>query len=192
MAIGDIYRVFCSGTYLGEEFSNRFYYQQLNGGGGAPALANGVITDLIPAIALAQVDTVSWLLVEVTNLNDLGDFIAQPIVPIINGDRLGQGMPSFNAWGFKLERTSREMRPGSKRIVGVGEADTSGNDPTGAMLTILQGVAGAFDANISFGVDNEWAPRLVREAPGGVVVVSVPVVNSSFRWLTTQNSRKVD
>lgn len=192
MSIGDMYKVVVSGTYLGEEFSNRYYYQQINGAGGAPALCQGIIDQLLPALSLCQSDQMSYLSVEASNFNDLADFIVTPVVPNVVGTLTGSPMPSYVAWGFKLERDNRVMRPGSKRLVGVTEPSTDGNDPTPTLLSILNGVAGAFIANVTWGVDNEWTPKLVREVPSGTVGVVAGIPNASFRWLTTQNSRKVD
>lgn len=122
------------------------------------------------------------------------------------GSRAGGAMPRFVAWGYKSERTRGDIRSGFKRFGAISESDTSGTEPTAAMLVVLGDFADQL--NTTLGVDDgvssySAVPVIVKRVayttPSGNTAYRMPESPSEyvymnaewvFQSITSQNSRK--
>jgi hypothetical protein len=118
------------------------------------------------------------------------DFFEKP--EGLAGVRGGEAMPPFVSWGFRLNRTSREFRPGAKRITGVAEQDVVNGVPTLTIEPDLDLAAAKLGDAISriTGGNDLWEPALVRELVGLPPSEFTLVTGAEFIRVTTQNSRK--
>lgn len=195
-AVGDIVRVTFRQKYDEQQCLNVFYY--------------GILTAAITS-SPAQVGEIWWnyhrtkwrdlvsnqvtfdrLVVE--NLD--GDLsYGEYIIPVAEkqGNQLGIPMASFNAYGFQLNRTSRAVRNGGKRVVGVVE-EAVGN--YGVLVTSYQGYANdlglLFASDVVAGIVPYMRPVIVgfpnQDRPERVEVDIDAVTTKTI--VTTQNSRK--
>jgi hypothetical protein len=192
MAIGDIYRITMQVSYLDQECSNRFFYRNTSVDGNAEDAGRAVNSEVTPAIRDAVSDDVLWQGYEVVNLNDIDDFAY--VGSGFTGALSGVTTAPFLAWGFRLNRSSRSIRNGSKRFVGVvEEAMDNRGEPTTTQQPLLDAIATALADTIENNLNTgpQFEPVLVRlnqvtQLPELVVKVQSAV----FTRLTTQNSRK--
>jgi hypothetical protein len=107
------------------------------------------------------------------------------------GDQTGECTPSFNAWGFILNRTNIDIRNGSKRFAGISETDVVGNGPATPIITALDNVAIGLQATLILANGAELSPVIYRRESflDGDWFGSV-VADAAFRKVTSQVSRK--
>ena len=190
MAQGDIYRIIDWQGLGGELIQNRYYYQQTLGAGDWNDMLQAFDEDVLPAICAAQVDTLAHNLIEVVNLNDVSDFGSAQSLTNQAGTIIDEAMPKWDAFGFVLNRTSRSMRSGAKRIGGVPEGSVNGSVIAGGAQAQVDAIAAALESSIDSLGGNEYDPILVREGVGGTVLASQPIGSVVFKRITTQNTRK--
>lgn len=187
---GDVYKVISKMTYLGQECVNIYHYMQGALGGDAAELADEFDDDVITTMLPVQHTGVVHEGVEVINLDDVADFAT------LNVNRAGTNagiapMPSFVSWSFRLDRATRSVRNGGKRIVGVCEESTSGNSPIAAIEPTLAALAADFAKTLVHGTSGaEFIPVIVRRNSATLPDATVAVAGASFVRLSTQNSRK--
>lgn len=190
MALLDTYKAVIHADYLGKDCQNRFYYRQT---AGTSLLAGGLnaalVDDLIPIMASLQSEDLVYDRIEIINMDNPADFGIFPVPGPITGARVGTTAPSFNAWAFRLNRTTRNIRNGRKSLAGVMEGDTTGNDPHPDFLPVLNAAGIIFGATIVNTAGDAYAPLLAREVLG-VITYSEPVSSAQFVRYSTQNSRK--
>lgn len=191
MAVTDTYRLRINYKFFGADCSNVFFYLQNTGTGGAEELATQWELDVLPAVLDIMSTGVDMESIEVENLEDTGDFFN--IVNTDSGDRSGEGLSNFYAWGFLYATTNRKIRSGGKRFSGVNETDVAAGEPTAAMDVILAATAATLEETVSEGGGaNDYFP--VLHTDGNVATGGAPLdvlLNSiSFARLTTQNTRK--
>lgn len=113
------------------------------------------------------------------------------------GTQSGSIMPAFTAWGFKLSRSSRLSRNGSKRFAGVTESNVDNGNPIAGILTYLDGVADwmgqthVFDFGPGDVLNIELAPVIPHYVPLSDTWVFNPITSVAFTRVTSQNTRKV-
>ena len=136
-------------------------------------------------------------LVEITNLTNGLDIYQQSFSTA--GLLGGADMPTFTAWGFRLIRTTRLTRHGSKRFVGVIEETTLGNSPAASIEDELSAVAVGLEAGIMVSgttTDITLTPIIIGRTLNeeNQYVLDTTKVNlvsgAEFTRITTQNSRK--
>ena len=191
MAIGDIFKITLVSHQGAVQFNNVFHYRQTLGVLGGNILAQEFINEVYPHIksivsSFTVFDEVQWL-----NYNDLGDFGIDASIAAEIGDRAGEVIPTWNAWAFQYNRTTRETRNGSKRFSSVSELDQNFGDPTAPMLPVLEAAASGLEQFVNFGGTEIWRPVIARlDATGSTVLVTNDVQSVTFKRLASQTSRK--
>lgn len=104
-------------------------------------------------------------------------------------------MPTFVAWGFRLNRSNSTTRNGQKRFGGVPEIYVEDSAPVGSALTILTSAAGGLGTTHSITVGStqyNLQPAIVRKDPTTPfgILASQWVQDATFTHVTTQNTRK--
>lgn len=146
-----IYEVVLSQTYQGQNCVNRWNYVS----SGTPAAVTGsfglafafgaipdVVTGypsgtIISQLAALQASSVTFIDLIVKAVYDPTDFYAAPFVETLVGGLTGDGLPPFNAYGFRTNRVRRDIRRATKRFVGVIEANQANGAVSGATITAL-------------------------------------------------------
>jgi len=125
MALSDIYELTLAQLYGagGERLLTKWYYQKAGSGESASDLAEHFFGtgSMLARLNAFQSTKIVNETVRVINLGDLADFAD---VTLTGGGALAtDAAPAFCAVGFTLKLDTRAVRPGSKRIPGVSEAD---------------------------------------------------------------------
>jgi len=194
---GEIMKFTVRQEYDSQECLNIFYYEwNVNEGGTltaadvGEAFWNHVQDDWRAMVSVG----VTFDRVIIENLD--GDLqYGEYVIPALEraGEALGTGMASFVSYGIQLNRTTRAVRQGAKRLVGVSE-DYVGEKGVLAPTTLagLQVVADVFAADISFGLGLTINPVIVGfPTPSRPVRVAVPIDTATAKtYVTTQNTRK--
>ena len=194
---GDLIQIVDEQEYLGEQVLNVYYYRWFS----APSVDNTVYeamvsdfgTKVIGAASDLQNAGLSHVRVELKNLSNGIDFFEAIIdVPGSVGSDPADYLPSFNALSFKLVRDSLATRNGAKRLAGLVDQQTEGNDYSGSM-TLIDNYRNAVLDFLTIGLIDVAAPIIVKrpiEPPVGSTYVYSSVVDCSFQGLGTQNTRK--
>lgn len=191
MGLNDRYKLIDHQDFLSQDVTNVYWYQQIEGSGGADRLALAFINDVLGSIRAVQHGSLVHATIEVINFDDEADFYQEDLTTGNAGMRTGETLPKFNAWGFKLHRPTRLIRSGAKRIAGVAEGDQDAGIPSSGITAALDNLADALSAVITDGADNYWQPQIVSlSADGSTIVNDIGFTVASFSRLTTQNSRK--
>lgn len=148
-----------------------------------------MVSDVLPSTAVANALSETFNLgvvqglthIVTSNTNFVSIVATAPQAPSVlsittltsNGDRLGQAMPRFVTWGFKMPRQRGDMRSGYKRFGACSESDVSGNAPASGVVGELGDVAEEMSAPLSFTV-------------GGVAVGAVPVIVKRIKYTTDE------
>lgn len=149
MALADIWMIDFTQRYGsgGELMHNNFFYTSLDAGANAEGLAIGFSAEdaLLEKINDTQNPLIKNDGVRIINLGLLTDFYTEPL----SGEGLrpaGECLPPFNAVNYTLKLNTRAVRPGSKRIAGVGESvQQNGLITDGDMITAI----GALEIELS-------------------------------------------
>lgn len=196
--ITDVQRL---GTFSGQ-IRNVYYYQAFTMTGEAPLqiyaediLAAFFTTVLTPLLAIQAV-SLEHIEVEFFNMSFQQEEVTQTWDVPLQGTVAGEYMPANVAYSFKLQRYSRVVRNGAKRISGVPEVATQGGrllNP--AYQTVVSAAANAFAQPLTVegdSVDALLNPVIVRvpSNPGVVPTVFSTITEGSFRGFGTQNTRK--
>lgn len=191
MGINDRYKLIDHQDFLSQDVTNVYWYQQIDGSGGAERLALAFINEVLGSIRAVQHGSLIHTTIEVINFDDEADFYQEDLTTGNAGMRTGETLPKFNAWGFKLHRPTRAIRSGAKRIAGVAEGDQDAGVPSTGIVAALDNLADALAAVISDGSDGLWQPQIVSLSEDGSTIVNdIGFTVASFSRLTTQNSRK--
>lgn len=149
IANGDILEIVDVQTYLGQQCLNVYNYEMVTRG---PDTTYENITDSFQLMITTYIDAIQNPAVEhirvvVRNLTNGLDIYEEPWSAF--GAQVGATMPSFVAWSFRLVRSTLATRHGGKRIVGVTEDNTSGNQPIAGSLAALNAAATAMGSLLS-------------------------------------------
>lgn len=191
---GEVYRAVHKYMVRGEECQNVYHYivepanASINSAWGsfvgsfAPILEN--------SIAPLQNINATWLSVEVANLNNLDDYGIYPFVDV-TGERVGDCEPAFMTFTFMLHRSTRAMRNGRKAISGVTESDHTGDQADAAIDGQIANAIAFFEVSITDAHGTMFSPVICRiSGATGRCDTYTKVSGASFRWISTQNSRK--
>lgn len=190
MATNDKFRHVIRMTYLGQECQNVFHWLQTAGTGGANALNNEFITTMEGTIRACQNVGVSHVGSNIVNLDDTEDFLDVTFGTPRAGTVSGEGLPSYACWTFKINRTSRSFRNGSKRFVGISESSALGNTVAAAFLATVQACATALSATLDDGT-NTWELIIARYTGTPPSISSWDVAQSVvYSHIGSQVSRK--
>lgn len=187
----DLYEIVFRQTMLGQLCINVFFYKDEDLG---PEVAIAEVADsfedqVVPAIFDVQSEDAIGIDIIVRRVGDVQERIRD--LSALTGDRTGPSSPSFNAWGFILNRSTIDTRNGSKRFAGISETDTDGNEPVPGILGALGTLAGVLQSNLILAGGGEVAPFIFRRGSFvGPNYHGSPVDNSSFTRITSQVSRK--
>jgi len=202
-ATGDIIEVKMSWGWSSTipEFINIFHYQNT----GDPFFidvdavnaffdAASETGEFVEVLLNALSSVVQILSVEMTNLDNPDDFALYVLPTPVAGDISGDSMPSFVAYGYTYERSTRATRNGAKRFVGVPEQSVSNGVIVPAAVFGVQAIAAALEVPVSFsvdaGIDNALTPTIVRKTGTFTYSATNLVSGVTYKRVTTQNSRK--
>jgi hypothetical protein len=143
----------------GEELLNIYFFRNLGTGTDAHDLSDAFISDLQPLILDLQVPNVVTTEIKAFSLGNFADFWVEPENEAGTADPTDP-LPIFNAINYTLRPTTREIRPGSKRIAGIPESVTTFNNITfAAYLTSMEALRVAFGTPI--GTDPDFFELVV-------------------------------
>lgn len=195
MAIGDYYRLIDYQTMQGQQIVNVYDFQQTAiytpvSFTEAQDLVDNFVLENMPFLIAAQSEQVVHTLVVAGAYGSFTDFGSSTVV---DGTGLvtGGALPSFNAWGYKLQRTTRETRHGSKRIAGVAEAWQQNGVIDTPAVTAVTNLGEQFGVPIPVDETAIFTPVILSLDPvTHLPVVSNKIINGIYRGITTQKSRQ--
>lgn len=200
IALDNILQITLNQTYLTKACANVFYYKAFSITGTptyAEVASNFAISvlDDVNAMQSQGVQNVSIVIKNLTNGLDISENINSA-----TGDIAGESLPAFNAWGFKLVRTTALTRHGSKRFVGVAETSIAGETPSAALLLLADAVeADLSQVIVVDGVSGDVSLRpmiigRVLNTTTGQYELDITKQNiisaAQFTGITSQTSRK--
>lgn len=162
--MSNIYAVTIRGEYYGQNTINVFHYvdiQLLSVPSALDLLTNmgfvGGITDGVFADGtLAQVwqtyvdDAFRFVEAEARNLYSDTDFYVAGYSPALVGQAEGEGLPPFNAYGFRSSRVRLSVRRGFKRLAGVIEENVApGGELNGGGIAAVTAIASKLSDELS-------------------------------------------
>lgn len=196
-AAGDVVRFTVKAAYDSQLVLNVFYYQigALGGSSLTPADIGLNFWTKVKAAWRGIVATpVSFDRILIENLD--GDLsYGEYVIPTAEqaGLATGVAMASYEAYAIKFNRTSRLVRNGAKRIVGVTETGVDAFGVlTSAYFTAVQALADVFAQDLLLGAVVVAAPVIVgfpNENRPLRVVVNIDTATAAT-VTTTQNTRK--
>jgi len=201
---GDIVRVVVNAhaTANGAPIINVFWYEvsELTGVISTPddlkqAAGDAFITVVTPMSAIQPSAIVydNAVLDNMTNLIDTATYI--PSIPV-TGTNGTVAEPTGMALSFKLVRTNRTTRNGSKRVGGITSgyvSNTTGSSLVGlpAIVAIEDAFSEPFDVVVGGGNSCVFNPVIVRRTTTGTpITVFQPVSACVYRGVGSQNTRK--
>lgn len=196
MPAGDVYLLQDFQSYAGGAVDklNAYCYRQTSGSGVAIDLINAFDVGVIPALVGIQSAAVRHHNIDVINLDDPADFNSAAATGTTVGTRGGDGLPQFVAWAFRYVRTTRAVRNGQKRIMGVAEPDQANGAAVGGVLALLAAAEIALESTLVDGAGNVWTPRILRRAAPThvppVIRADFSISNVLYESISTQNTRK--
>lgn len=205
MSASDVWEVTLHGELYGQVCDNVFYYQGV------------ALTDVDEAAIADAAYEQLWALIKVPLITDytlntievrhLFSGASPFLLPVgeAGAGFAGQGLGSFESFGFTLGVATNATRPGSKRIPGVAEASVDDGVVTdGGTITALQDMATQFSTDFvdtALGIVTWAVPIIVKRILDGdtyrlpttlAEFVGNAIVDAAASLIvTTQNSRKV-
>lgn len=199
MATGDLYQVKLHQTSFvrRQPMLNVFWYEQTSGAGGADKLYEAFETEVRAVLATLQSSEVEHDKVEIINTGDPTDFHTE-VYASAGGSVNGADTADFLAFGFRLERATRNLRHGYKRFAGVCEEHIDAGNLASSYATIASNVGTALAADIDdVAQANTFSPRIVRVTrtnpgvlPAQYSYLTGSIAGVTFYGFTTQNTRK--
>ena len=188
-----------SWSNFGNEFLNVFgYHDQLALPVAMSELVNHFESDIIPDIAAVLNENSFITRVECEQVIGGSNYIDHILDPVVQGERTGEYLPIFNAWGFTYQRAAHGERSGSKRFGLVSETDVVSGAASGPIVALLNTLATTLFNPISIGLVETWFPIILERPP--VVDEGPPIVYGPwgfhdlagviYKRVTTQNTRK--
>lgn len=195
MAIGNRYELLDGQEYLGQDCLNVYYYRQIAGpAGNAGDLRQSWGAAVLPAVIAIQVDDVAHVAIATKNLDVPTDFEILPLVPGTTGTLVGDPMPPFVAWAFRLLRQQTNIRHGAKRYAGVSESSQSLGVATAEVMAALNNLADALGSDLLGDTGAIYEPRIMRrllDAEGHLIgYEDFPFGLAQYVRISTQNTRK--
>jgi hypothetical protein len=204
MQINDILRVTDVQTWqtTGQSMLNVYWYQVVAIASPSTLLESGADvalefeqTVLLPVRAI-QSNSILHTSLRMTIYGALEEDYEYLYNPPLAGSAVGEITSTFFTWSFKLNRTFKLTRNGSKRIGGTPDSlstDARGLNQVGSAF--VTNIETAFAADLIIlgtgGPNMTLRPVIVRQSPAGLGPVNPnPIASATFRGFGTQNSRK--
>jgi hypothetical protein len=159
-----LYRVTDVQTFGGQQVRNVYWYAD------TPVIVEPTLADIAAAFVTQIVSLIDNLQVNQIVHNSV--FVEKFLIsgPTTFGTFASTGagavatetLPAFNAVGVRFAVTSRETRPGSKRISGVPEADSSGSLLTAGALAAWNTATAGMADTLFTAVGDNVVPVIVR------------------------------
>lgn len=160
MALSDLYQLTHFQEFEGQECLNVYFYETIDGDGGATPLLVAWQEVILPLVNQVQSTNVSNVSVRAINLGDTADFDDTPVIG--GGALAAESLPAFNALSYTFKSNDRAVRHGGKRYVGVPESVTVVNDITGeTYLGYMEDLRIVLDDNL-VGTTDTWRPVLIK------------------------------
>jgi len=194
MAVNDLWSVRVTQVQDGQDCLNQYFYRELSTPSSTPAwlaLAVAFNGTVIPSLQLVQSTDLGYTNVDFFNLDDPTEFGTATTTAV--GLVASEALPPFVAWSFRLNRITRAVRNGYKRIPGVPESFQANGTATTAAIVLLTNSAAILAGTLTeSGGSGVWKPQVVRRLPGP------PPTHTPFDFglcqylaITSQVSRKV-
>jgi hypothetical protein len=197
MAQGDVYYLVHNQTWYGQQVINKYWYRQTTSAGDAQGLTQAWIEDIYPLVKAIQTVDVVHLTVAAYAYDNLTDFFNASLLSETGALTGDPGRP-YEAYAFRLTRTTRETRHGQKRYAGVSDDLVTQGVPIAAQITRLAALQAVLDDTITAGASlGSYEPVIVRidrntASPTYGQILAVNLVSgSNFVRVSTQNSRKI-
>lgn len=177
--------------YLDQEIINLYYYTEETAGSAiAPQDVCTVFNDDVQRLVEdIQQQNVNGIDIRCRKFGGLSETIVD--ISLQSGNRLGEPIASFNAWGYILNRTTIDVRNGSKRYAGISEDDAEGNTPATGVLQALSDLADALSQALDTGGGDAVVPVVYRrESFIDPDWFGTKVASAQFTAITSQVSRK--
>jgi hypothetical protein len=185
---------------FGQQVINRYWYRlDTSSTPDLPSLGNDFQVDVLIPLLQIQSSELEHIDLTIINHSNLANYYTDPVnLPGILTDPAV--MPPFCAIGVRLNRSSRDMRNGQKRIAGLQENyQSDGFLESGILGTVATAVSG-MDNVLTESIRNYY-PVVVRDRPTKLDPDIDPYDTSTWRYtfvsgvvvknaITTQNSRK--
>jgi len=200
MPSGDLYQLTDVQTYLGQQVLNVYYYKQIaepSVGVSNIALVRAWEDFVMATIGPVQNEGLDHVGVRVINLDNPDDFLLSP--NSFAGTVSGDGMPPYVTFAFRLNRASRAVRNGQKRIGGISESSVGDGLVNPGLATNIAAIEVALGAIITDTISGaSFQPRIVHLAteagPGGdppaTPRADYTISSVEFTSVSTQNTRK--
>lgn len=195
MTIGNRYELIDGQEYLGQDCLNVYYYRQISGlAGDAADLRQAWASTILPAVIAVQCDDVAHVAIATKNLDLPTDFELFALAPPTTGVLVGDPMPPFVAWAFRLHRQQTDIHHGAKRYVGISESSQSLGVADGTITTALFNLANALGSDLTGISGATYEPRIMRRLLDGaghlIGYQDFPMGIASYVRISTQNTRK--
>lgn len=194
--IDDVIRITVEGAYFAQKALNVYYYGVRDDALDLSDLATAFDTQVQTTVMLALSQSYGFVKITLQNLMDEDDFFVDTFSTRF-GSRTGDPAPSFVAWGIRLFVDKLMQRTGAKRLVGVSETDISNGVPTGTALSLVNSAATLMGYPLApsgfLWTALPMVATFVKPNPTDPPILSnvTPIVSGLFRWVTSQNSRKI-
>jgi len=191
MAIDNIYTVIDKQVFLEQSCLNVYHYRQMNAGDDqAAALTGAFVSTVLPTILGQQATLVTHLSVEAFSHEDLSDFYTDVLVSDNAGLEAGQALPPYACWSFEYLRSTRAVRNGAKRFVGVPESLQANGEAVAGELAALASLATVLgDPLVVGGVT--FNPVIVHKMlTEPFTWTAYPILGVEYKGIGTQNTRK--
>lgn len=174
------------------EFINVFgYHDQLALPVAMSELANHFESDVLPDIAAVINENAFIVRVEYEQVIGGSNYIDHVLSSAIQGERTGEYLPKFNAWGFTYQRAARGERSGAKRFGMISESDVVSGGASGGIVALLNTLASTLESPISIGLVETWFPVILeRPVPPSTTWGFHDLSGVRYARVTTQNTRK--
>lgn len=189
---GGLLKVRLLQNYVGQNLENVYYYWNQANSEPASFVALGADFNLKIVDTIALLQDTGLIFQSVVMSTVLGTLPDLPISPTTaTGALTGEDTTSFLAFAFRLNRTTKETRNGSKRYAGLTETNVIGNFVTPAFETLMD----TFTTQLALAIDSGVAlydpvifspPNLTHTGN----LVNIIDSATKFSTITTQRSRK--
>lgn len=168
---GQIVRITLRGVVYTEQWENVYHYRQNND---TPATylewATAFWTNLKAAwrafqVVDASVRTLTVLIEQIGGTEQFGEYTIPLLEQVGLRSASSAILPTFNAAGIKLVPTTRVVRPGAKRFIGLREEDSNGTALEAGTKTLVDNIGIALLNPLAYGLLSAAAADLIIYGP---------------------------
>lgn len=188
---GDVvYRLRHTYTFLDQTLMNVYYYGGPTNAQTGADLGVAFIDDMLPVWAAIVVGGTTSVAIDVEGVHGAADLYHADVTT--GGTRVGEALPPYVAWAFRLNHAARGERNGYKRFGGVSETDVEFGVATSGVGSALDAMAGQLSAELP-GDTPFWVP-VIQRTQFELLPVDPPTywtfVDATYVSVSTQNTRK--